>query len=64
MGIKASPTAVLQYGDHGGAIGYLVGEETAAWEYMFIMMNAARYGVGVQGIAIAERAYQRPPRSP
>jgi hypothetical protein len=59
MGIKASPTAVLQYGDHGGAIGYLVGEENRGLEYMFIMMNAARYGVGVQGVAIAERAYQK-----
>ena len=59
MGIKASPTAVLQYGDHGGAIGYLVGEENRGLEYMFIMMNAARYAVGVQGIAIAERAYQK-----
>jgi len=59
MGIKASPTAVLQYGDNGGAIGYLVGQENRGLEYMFIMMNAARYGVGVQGIAIAERAYQK-----
>ena len=59
LGIKASPTAVLQYGDHGGAIGYLVGEENRGLEYMFIMMNAARYGVGVQGIAIADRAYQK-----
>ncbi|MBE0589493.1 MAG: acyl-CoA dehydrogenase, partial [Hydrogenophaga sp.] len=59
MGIKASPTAVLQYGDHGGAIGYLVGQENRGLEYMFIMMNAARYAVGVQGIAIAERAYQK-----
>ena len=58
MGIKASPTAVLQYGDNGGAIGYLVGEENRGLEYMFIMMNAARYAVGVQGIASAERAYQ------
>ncbi|WP_280192853.1 acyl-CoA dehydrogenase C-terminal domain-containing protein [Delftia sp. PS-11] len=58
MGIKASPTAVLQYGDNGGAIGYLVGEENRGLEYMFIMMNAARYAVGVQGIAVAERAYQ------
>ncbi len=58
MGIKASPTAVLQYGDHGGAVGYLVGEENRGLEYMFIMMNAARYAVGLQGIAIAERAYQ------
>ena len=59
MGIKASPTAVLQYGDQGGAIGYLVGQENRGLEYMFIMMNAARYGVGVQGVAIAERAYQK-----
>jgi len=59
MGIKASPTAVLQYGDHGGAVAYLVGQENRGLEYMFIMMNAARFGVGVQGIAIAERAYQK-----
>jgi len=50
---------VLQYGDHGGAVGYLVGQENRGLEYMFIMMNAARYAVGVQGIAVAERAYQR-----
>jgi 3-(methylthio)propanoyl-CoA dehydrogenase len=59
MGIKASPTAVLQYGDHGGAVGQLVGQENRGLEYMFIMMNAARYAVGVQGVAIAERAYQK-----
>src|SRR5438876_8666271 len=59
LGIKASPTAVLQYGDHGGAIGYVVGEENRGLEYMFIMMNAARYAVGMQGIAVAERAYQK-----
>ncbi|AYQ29098.1 MULTISPECIES: acyl-CoA dehydrogenase [unclassified Polaromonas] len=59
MGIKASPTAVLQYGDHGGAVGYIVGEENRGLEYMFIMMNSARYAVGMQGIAIAERAYQK-----
>jgi len=59
MGIKASPTAVLQFGDKGGAVGYLVGQENRGLEYMFIMMNAARFGVGVQGIAIAERAYQK-----
>src|SRR5512133_12559 len=58
LGIKASPTAVLQYGDHGGAVGYLVGQENRGLEYMFIMMNAARYAVGMQGIALAERAYQ------
>jgi len=59
LGIKASPTAVLQYGDHGGAIGYLVGQENRGLEYMFIMMNAARFGVGMQGISLAERAYQK-----
>ena len=59
LGIKASPTAVLQYGDNGGAVGYIVGEENRGLEYMFIMMNSARYAVGMQGIAIAERAYQK-----
>ncbi len=59
LGIKASPTAVLQFGDAGGAVGYLVGEENRGLEYMFIMMNAARYAVGLQGIAVAERAYQQ-----
>jgi alkylation response protein AidB-like acyl-CoA dehydrogenase len=59
MGIKASPTAVLQYGDNGGAVGYIVGQENRGLEYMFIMMNSARYAVGMQGIAIAERAYQK-----
>ena len=69
LGIKASPTAVLQYGDgtaavcaNGagpGAVGYLVGQENRGLEYMFVMMNAARFGVGTQGIAVAERAYQK-----
>lgn len=59
LGIKASPTAVLQFGDHGGAVGYLIGQENRGLEYMFIMMNAARYQVGVQGIGVAERAYQK-----
>jgi 3-(methylthio)propanoyl-CoA dehydrogenase len=59
LGIKASPTAVLQYGDNGGAVAYLIGQENRGLEYMFIMMNAARYGVGIQGIALAERAYQK-----
>ena len=59
LGIKASPTAVLQFGDGGGATGYLVGQENHGLEYMFIMMNAARYAVGMQGIAVAERAYQK-----
>ena len=59
LGIKASPTAVLQFGDHGGAVGQLIGQENRGLEYMFIMMNAARYAVGIQGIAVAERAYQK-----
>ena len=66
LGIKASPTAVLQFGDHGGeglngvgAVGHLIGAENRGLEYMFIMMNAARYAVGLQGIAVAERAYQK-----
>ena len=67
LGIKASPTAVLQFGDGmgaaelgaAGAIGQIVGQENRGLEYMFIMMNAARYSVGMQGIAVAERAYQR-----
>ena len=64
LGINASPTAVLIYGDNKGevgegAIGYLVGEENRGLEYMFIMMNAARFAVGMQGIAVAERAYQK-----
>jgi alkylation response protein AidB-like acyl-CoA dehydrogenase len=59
LGIKASPTAVLQFGDHGGAVGSLVGEENRGLEYMFIMMNAARFGVGMQGIGLAERSYQQ-----
>jgi len=59
LGIKASPTAVLQFGDHGGATGYLIGEENRGLEYMFIMMNAARFAVGMQGVALADRAYQK-----
>jgi len=59
LGIKASPTAVLQFGDNGGAVGTLVGEENRGLEYMFIMMNAARFGVGMQGVGLAERAYQQ-----
>ena len=58
LGIHASPTAVLAFGDNGGAVGYLVGEENRGLQYMFIMMNAARFSVGLQGVAIAERAYQ------
>src|SRR5690349_2024430 len=56
LGIHASPTAVMVY---DGAVGYLVGEENHGLEYMFIMMNAARFAVGLEGVAIAERAFQR-----
>ncbi len=59
LGIHASPTAVLAYGDHGGATGYIVGEENRGLEYMFIMMNLARFSVGLEGVGISERAYQR-----
>ncbi|MBI4207709.1 MAG: acyl-CoA dehydrogenase [Betaproteobacteria bacterium] len=58
LGIHASPTCVLSYGEGKGAIGYLVGEENRGLEYMFTMMNHARLGVGVEGVAVAERAYQ------
>jgi len=58
MGIHASPTCVMAFGDKDGAIGYLVGEENKGLAYMFIMMNEARFKVGVQGLAIGERAYQ------
>jgi alkylation response protein AidB-like acyl-CoA dehydrogenase len=59
MGIHASPTAVMSFGDSGGAIGYLVGEENHGLEYMFTMMNNARLAVGIQGVAQGERAYQK-----
>src|SRR5438094_2803733 len=59
LGIRASPTAVLAYGDQGGAVGYLVGQENRGLEYMFIMMNLARFSVGLEGVGISERAYQR-----
>jgi 3-(methylthio)propanoyl-CoA dehydrogenase len=58
LGIHASPTCVLAYGQNGGAIGELVGEENRGLEYMFIMMNAARYSVGIEGVGLAERATQ------
>ncbi|HTL75075.1 MAG TPA: acyl-CoA dehydrogenase [Casimicrobiaceae bacterium] len=58
LGIHASPTAVLAFGDAGGAVGHLVGEENRGLEYMFVMMNQARFGVGMQGVAIADRAWQ------
>ena len=59
LGIHASPTATMIYGDNGGAIGYLVGEENKGLNCMFTMMNNARLAVGVQGVAVAERAYQQ-----
>jgi acyl-CoA dehydrogenase len=58
LGIHASPTCVMAFGDQDGAIGYLVGEENKGLAYMFIMMNEARFKVGLQGLAIAKRAYQ------
>ncbi len=59
LGIHASPTCTMKYGENGGATGYLMGEENRGLNIMFVMMNAARLGVGVQGVAIAERATQR-----
>jgi alkylation response protein AidB-like acyl-CoA dehydrogenase len=59
LGIHASPTAVLAFGDNDGAVGWLVGEENRGLEIMFIMMNAARFSVGLEGIGLAERATQR-----
>ncbi|MDP3538979.1 MAG: acyl-CoA dehydrogenase C-terminal domain-containing protein [Azonexus sp.] len=59
LGIHASPTCVMAYGDNGGAVGYLLGQANRGLEYMFIMMNEARLGVGLQGIALGERAYQQ-----
>jgi alkylation response protein AidB-like acyl-CoA dehydrogenase len=58
LGIHASPTCVMAYGDADGAVGYLVGQENRGLEYMFTMMNFARLEVGIEGVAIAERAYQ------
>ena len=59
LGIHASPTCVLSFGDEGGAIGYLVGEANRGLSYMFTMMNSARQAVGLQGLSISERAYQQ-----
>ncbi len=58
LGINGNPTCTMSLGEKGGAVGYLVGEANRGLEYMFIMMNAARFSVGVQGIALADRAYQ------
>jgi len=59
LGIHASPTCVMSYGDGGGALGYIVGEPHRGLEYMFIMMNSARLSVGVQGIGLSELALQQ-----
>ncbi len=59
LGIHGSPTCVMAYGDEGGALGYLVGQANHGLAIMFIMMNAARFAVGLEGVAIAERAWQR-----
>jgi alkylation response protein AidB-like acyl-CoA dehydrogenase len=59
LGIHGSPTCVMAYGDSEGALGYLVGEENRGMECMFTMMNNARISVGLQGVSIAERAYQQ-----
>jgi len=59
LGIHASPTCTMQFGDKGGAIGYLVGAAHEGLKYMFTMMNNARLSVGLQGVAIAEAAYQK-----
>jgi len=59
LGIHASPTCVMAFGDSEGAVGYLVGEEMKGMSYMFTMMNSARLSVGLEGLAISERAYQQ-----
>ena len=58
LGIHASPTCTMAFGENGGAVGYLVGEPHQGLAYMFVMMNLARQGVGVQGLGVSERAYQ------
>jgi acyl-CoA dehydrogenase len=58
LGIHASPTCSMSYGDHGGAVGYLVGAPSSGLQTMFVMMNEARFGVGLQGVALGEAAYQ------
>ena len=59
LGMHASPTCTMTMGDHGGAIGYLIGEENQGMHCMFTMMNQARLGVGLEGVGIADRAYQQ-----
>ena len=58
LGIHGSPTCVMAFGEQGGAVGYLLGKANRGLEYMFVMMNEARHGVGLQGVALGERAYQ------
>ncbi|HBP80153.1 MAG TPA: acyl-CoA dehydrogenase, partial [Halomonas sp.] len=58
LGIHGSPTCTLSFGENGGAVGYLVGEEGRGLNHMFTMMNEARHKVGIQGIGVAERACQ------
>ncbi len=59
LGIHASPTCVMAFGEKQGAVGYLVGEASRGLEYMFIMMNSARLAVACEGYAVGERAFQR-----
>jgi len=59
LGMHASPTCTMTMGDHGGAIGYLIGEENRGMQCMFTMMNQARLGVGLEGVGVADRAYQQ-----
>ncbi len=59
LGIHASPTCVMAFGDGGGAVGYLIGEENQGLAYMFIMMNTARFSIGLEGLGLAEGAYQQ-----
>ena len=59
LGIHASPTCVMALGENGGAVGYLIGEENMGMVYMFTMMNNARLGVGLEGVGVADRAYQQ-----
>src|ERR1700760_1656429 len=59
LGMHASPTCTMTMGDHGGAVGYLIGEENQGMRCMFTMMNQARLGVGLEGVGVADRAYQQ-----
>src|SRR6202140_3823170 len=59
LGMHAAPTCTMPMGDKGGAIGYLIGDENKGMQCMFTMMNQARLGVGLEGVGIADRAYQQ-----